>query len=80
MRLLCAPSPLCLAYCCGLLFGDDDCNAQRGRLMVSLKFVVLTFGAFLRTVGNGATMQYHKECIQQACEERGTLFQLNKRI
>lgn len=29
LRLLCVPSPLCLTYYSGVLFGDNDCNTER---------------------------------------------------
>lgn len=48
--------------------------------MMTLKLVFLTLGLFLRTVLHGVTTQYHGGSTQQACERRGTLVPLNKRI
>lgn len=63
-----------------MLVGDDDCNRQRAQRMAALKFVVLTLGALFRTACHGVSTQWHGGRIQLACEERGTLLLLNKRI
>lgn len=79
LRILRVPSSLYLACYSCVLFGDNDCGTQRVQRMMTLKFVVLTLCAFLRTVCHGATTRFHGARIQQVYEWRGTLVSLNTR-
>lgn len=79
-RLLYVLSPLYLAYYSCVQFANDDQNIQRAQRKMGPEFAFLTLGSFLQTFRHGITTRYHGDCIQQACEGRGTLVPLNKRI
>lgn len=64
--LLREPSLLCLAYCSGVLLGDNNYYTQWVQLLAGLEFIILRSSAFLRTVLHGVTTQHHERRIQQA--------------
>lgn len=74
------PSPPCLVYYSGVLFGDDDHISQRAQRMVTLEFIALTMSEFLQIVRHCVTTQYNGGRVFQACAGRETLVPLNKRI
>lgn len=59
LRILHVPSPPCLTYYSGVLFGNDDHKKQLVQRMVALEFTVLTLDTFFRTVRHGVTSLYH---------------------
>lgn len=60
--------------------GDDDRKTKRVQQRVFLELIVLTLGMYFQTVCHSITMRYHRGCIKQACEGKGTLVPLNKFI
>lgn len=80
LRLLRVLFLFSLSYYSGVLFGDNDRNPQLVQRSVALKFVGWTSGSFLQTDRHESTTRYCVGPTQYACDWRGTLVPLNKRI
>lgn len=74
------PFPLCLWYCSGVLFGENDRNTQQVQRMVALEFFNLILSAFLQTVCHGIAFRYHGGRLQRVYKGRDRLVPLNKRF